>query len=97
LSQAVNCTLCIRRALFFYCFREKNYYNSTGCNSILLSPADYLAPDDEKKRYDNYDKHNNNVNDPGYRQFLKPLADKVLQKYGFTKLTIDNRVIHFEL
>jgi len=86
LSQAFNCSLCNRRALFFYCFREKNYYHCTGCHSILLNPANYLSPDDEKKRYD---KHNNNVDDPGYRQFVKPLADKVLQKYGSEATGLD--------
>lgn len=45
----------------------------------MMDPAMHLTLDEEKKRYD---QHNNDVNDPGYRQFVKPLVDKVLQDYS---------------
>lgn len=86
MSKAVNCTLCNKRALFFYQFRDKNYYHCIGCYSILLDPAEYLSPADEKERYD---EHNNDVDDPGYRQFVKPLVDRVLQKYGSEAIGLD--------
>ena len=86
MSKAVTCTLCDTRALFFCQFREKNYYHCIGCYSILLDPAEYLSPADEKERYD---EHNNDVDDPGYRQFVKPLVDKVLQKYGSEAIGLD--------
>ena len=86
MSKAVTCTLCDTRALFFCQFREKNYYHCIGCYSILLDPAEYLSPADEKERYD---EHNNDVDDPGYRQFVRPLVDKVLQKYGSEAIGLD--------
>ncbi len=39
----------------------------------------YLSTADEKKRYN---EHNNDVGDPGYRKFVKPLVEKVQHKFS---------------
>ncbi len=44
----------------------------------MMDPAVHLPPEAEKSRYD---EHNNDVNDAGYRNFVKPLVDTVLSKF----------------
>jgi SAM-dependent methyltransferase len=70
----IKCTLCGAVAEFYSIFREISYYSCSECCSILMDPVSYLSKHEEKARYD---KHNNDVSDPGYRQFVKPLVDRI--------------------
>lgn len=73
------CTLCSSPANYYSCFRDIAYYKCTYCQSFMMDPECYLSPEKEKHRYD---QHNNDVNDPGYRNFAKPLVEAVIHSYS---------------
>ncbi|MCW5520350.1 class I SAM-dependent methyltransferase [Aureitalea sp. L0-47] len=56
---------------FFECFN---------CGTVFRDPANFPSPSEERERYLT---HNNDVNDPGYQEFVSPITEAV-QKY-FTK------------
>jgi SAM-dependent methyltransferase len=76
--KALNCTLCGAAVEYLTCFRDNKYYRCTNCRSVMMDSAGHLPPEVEKNRYD---QHNNDVDDPGYRSFVKPLVEIVLKKY----------------
>jgi hypothetical protein len=78
MSKTVSCSLCGAVTKFYATFRYKDYYRCLHCRSVLMDPAFFLTPAEEKKRYD---QHNNDVKDPRYRNFVQPLVDKVLAKF----------------
>ena len=74
MAENINCRLCAEKALHYCFFRNIDYFRCDKCRSVMMDPHKYLSFSDEKKRYD---QHNNDINDPGYQQFVKPLVDKV--------------------
>ncbi len=76
MSGEINCTLCGAATWHFYRFRSRDYHRCKICRSILMDPSCHLAMHEEKNRYD---QHNNDVYDPGYRRFVKPLVDLVIE------------------
>jgi len=51
-----------------------------------MDPKDYIKLDEEKIRYE---KHNNDVNDPKYQQFVSPIVNAVMKKYQPKHLGLD--------
>jgi SAM-dependent methyltransferase len=82
----ITCSLCSAKASFFCQFRTLHYYRCSGCRSILLDPGMYLSREKEKSRYE---EHNNDVNDPGYQQFVMPLVKQVEKKFNQTHKGLD--------
>jgi len=78
-QEAKKCKLCFAAIEILTSFRAKCYYRCTHCQSIMMDPAGYLSSEAEKSRYD---QHNNDVNDQGYRNFVKPLVETILNKYS---------------
>lgn len=64
------CPLCANEASEFY----PHYYHCPVCDLRFLNPTQHLDINSEKARYD---LHNNNFEDPNYRNFLSPLAEAV--------------------
>lgn len=79
MQEAKKCKLCFAAIEILTSFRAKYYYRCTNCQSIMMDPAGYLSSEAEKDRYD---QHNNDVNDKGYRNFVKPLVETVLNKFS---------------
>lgn len=52
----------------------RHFYLCTRCELLFVDPSEHLSPDEEKKRYET---HNNDVNDPRYQDFVKPLVKAV--------------------
>jgi hypothetical protein len=73
-----ECTLCAGKVVFYYRFRNKDYYRCRNCHGVLLDPIFYLTPEAEKDRYD---QHKNDPANPGYRKFVTPLVEQVQRKY----------------
>jgi SAM-dependent methyltransferase len=71
----IQCPLCSSKAIPFQSYREKQYYQCTLCRSVFLHPAYYVSAAEEKERYL---EHNNDVNDPGYQEFVSPIIESVL-------------------
>lgn len=82
----ITCSLCSAKVSYFHQFRTMHYYRCSGCSSILLDPGMYLPPEKEKSRYE---EHKNDVNDPGYQQFVMPVVEKVEQKFNQTHSGLD--------
>lgn len=74
----MNCSLCESKTEFFKIWREKEYYRCTNCKSIMLEAKYYINDKEEKERYE---KHNNDVEDKGYQEFVWPIVEEVINKY----------------
>ncbi|MCG9973121.1 class I SAM-dependent methyltransferase [Christiangramia crocea] len=68
------CSLCNSTTRNFEIFKEREYLQCVNCKAILLSPESYLSPQEEKFRYR---LHNNDINDPGYINFVSPIIEKI--------------------
>ena len=53
---------------------NQRYYRCTECHSVAMHPEHYLSRDEEKARYLT---HNNDVDDPGYQKFVRPVIQAV--------------------
>ncbi|HKL38811.1 MAG TPA: class I SAM-dependent methyltransferase, partial [Bacteroidales bacterium] len=62
----------------FQAARGRRYYQCSFCHSILLDPDEHLSLQEEKERYE---KHNNDVDDPRYQQFVSPVVESVLRHH----------------
>lgn len=72
----MNCPLCQHSsASLFYTDARREYWRCDRCALVFVPPRYYLTPELEKAEYD---KHENIVDDPGYRRFLGHLADPLL-------------------
>ncbi len=69
----MNCPLCHSSLI-----RKKNaqFYDCSTCFALVKDAQLYLTPEEEKKHYE---KHNNDVNDIGYQNFVSPVTQFVLQ------------------
>lgn len=72
----IECILCSGKTKKIYTEQHGNYYQCGNCRSVILDPDDYISPDEEKQRYL---EHNNDVNDPGYQNFVSPVVESVLK------------------
>lgn len=86
MADKINCLLCNSRAEYLSLFRGKQYYRCSHCLSVMMDPQQFLGPAEEKSRYD---QHNNDVNDPGYRNFVRPLVDKIEERHGAIETGLD--------
>ncbi len=78
MSKTISCPLCGAETKFYAAFRNKDYYRCLNCRSVMMDAAFFLTPAEEKNRYD---QHNNDVNDPRYRNFVQPIVDSVTNSF----------------
>jgi 2-polyprenyl-3-methyl-5-hydroxy-6-metoxy-1,4-benzoquinol methylase len=73
------CPLCAEpgAALPFYSDAKRSYIRCGSCGLIGVLPSHYLSLQDERAEYD---KHQNNPDDDGYRNFLNRLCAPLLQR-----------------
>jgi hypothetical protein len=65
------CPLCLSKNCGrYYSNQDADYLECSNCNLVFSPKEFHLNYDDEKARYDS---HNNDSNDPQYRQFLNKL------------------------
>ena len=74
-----SCPLCNDIGSVFYTGPRGLYYNCRPCGSIFLSKDLYLSEEQEKNRYL---EHKNDVDDPGYQQFVSPIVDYVIENFN---------------
>ncbi len=82
----MNCKLCRSKALPYFTGRFGEYHECTGCRAVFLSPENHLNAAEEKTRYET---HNNDVEDPGYQSFVRPIVDLVLSTIPNTAKGLD--------
>lgn len=56
---------------------QRAYWRCVRCEATFLSPSQRPAVTEEKREYD---RHQNDTGDPGYRRFLARLADPLLER-----------------
>jgi SAM-dependent methyltransferase len=74
-----KCRLCSFSADFCFNYLNRKYFHCQRCSALFLSPANYILPEEERKRYL---EHNNDVNDSGYQKFVGPIIAKVEEKFS---------------
>jgi len=71
MMDSAQCPLCSATgALLFFTDKRRDYLRCPHCALVYVPPVFYLSAAAERAEYD---KHENNVEDPGYRQFLSRL------------------------
>jgi len=73
-----NCPLCHHIAKVFITIQGRAYFECEQCCAIFLNKQ--CLPDKQEEE-DRYKQHNNDVNDLGYQNFVKPIVDSVLKDY----------------
>ena len=77
----MQCLLCGSETKLFFTYEARlgqQYYQCSGCSSVQLHPDFYVTREEEKARYLT---HNNDVHDPGYRKFVSPIVNGILEDY----------------
>ena len=71
----MNCPLCLGDKVEQFDQDKIRRYLKCDCGLIYVPRDELISETDEKKRYDS---HQNSESDPGYRNYLKQIADAVL-------------------
>lgn len=79
-----HCPLCQAHTAYFYQDRLRAYWRCPCCNLIFADRTTLLSASDELKQYQ---LHNNDITDLGYRQFLQRLAQPLQQHLAQTNLS----------
>ena len=82
----IKCTLCSSDSSYISTFRGKKYYRCPRCRAVLMDPADHVTFSEEKERYD---QHKNDVNDPGYQNFVRPMVEEIKKNHSSTAGGLD--------
>lgn len=74
----MHCPLCLHADTHaFFADAWRRYNHCSQCDLVFLDPAQLPDPTEEKSQYD---LHENEPDDPGYRKFLARLAAPLLEK-----------------
>jgi SAM-dependent methyltransferase len=74
----ISCPLCLSAAIRpFYQDQHRDYLRCSGCQLVFVPKQFHLNAADEQAQYDH---HENDPSDSGYRKFLGRLADPLLQR-----------------
>lgn len=74
------CPLCKGQTKFYYRSADKKQYNKcTNCGGVFLLPQFFIPFDLEKERYL---QHNNDVTDPRYQNFVKPITSGIQRDFN---------------
>ena len=80
----VTCPLCLNQhSALFHQDKRRNYYQCPQCRLVFADRASLLSATDELAQYQ---LHNNDINDAGYRRFLQRLAGPLLATLPATGL-----------
>jgi SAM-dependent methyltransferase len=78
-----NCPLCQNSGKTFH---DDEFYLCDNCLGIFRPKRYYLTASEEKSRYE---KHNNDVNDIRYQQFVSPITSAVLKEFSPKDVGLD--------
>ena len=73
----MDCAICSTPTYLYYIHIKRNkqrYFRCPECKTIAMHPQHYPTLEEEKARYLT---HNNDVYDPGYRKFVRPVIQAV--------------------
>lgn len=73
------CHLCKSEGIEFYNFRKQLHHQCPNCRAIFIN-KDHLL--DSSTEIEHYEKHNNDVEDEGYQNFVSPITNAILKEYS---------------
>lgn len=83
----MNCPLCNRpKPKFYYQDKKREYYQCGQCALVFVAKKYYLSAELEKAEYD---KHDNQTDDLGYRRFLSRTLAPLLKRFKTAQLGLD--------
>ncbi|MBD3585825.1 class I SAM-dependent methyltransferase [Salinimonas sp. HHU 13199] len=75
---SLNCPLCLHHEpVFYHQDKQRDYYQCTVCSLVFVPPAHHPS---QKRELSEYQLHENDNDDPGYRRFLSKAALPLLQR-----------------
>ncbi|MBW6479875.1 MAG: class I SAM-dependent methyltransferase [Bacteroidales bacterium] len=80
------CPLCCGLGDLYYNQPSRKFYLCERCGGLFV--PNLFLPDSQKEK-DRYLKHNNDVNDPGYRAFAMPMAKAVMSTFNNENTGLD--------
>jgi len=87
MSPEQKCPLCGELGQFSSVTNLKRvFFRCPSCDLLFVDPSHLLSPEEEKKRYES---HNNDIQDPRYQDFLRPLYEVVHQTFPSTAKGLD--------
>ncbi len=81
------CLLCHSESTAsFFEGNTQSFHSCSNCGTVFRHPSNFISASEEKARYLT---HNNDVNDPRYRQFVSPITESVMEDFNSTSLGLD--------
>jgi hypothetical protein len=74
----ITCPLCSGSSSQYYKHKERDFLQCHNCSSVFLHPKDHLTPEAEEAHYKH---HNNDPDNIGYQNFVRPLVDKIISDF----------------
>lgn len=74
----LTCPLCSGSSSLFYKHKQRDFLQCRNCCSVFLHPKDFLSPEAEQAHYL---QHNNDPEDKGYQDYIRPVVDAILQDF----------------
>jgi|SRR5690625_1372904 len=81
-----NCPLCLSVAQLYWQSEKEDYYECKICEAVFLSIQQRLSKSEELERYK---LHENNVEDPAYQNFLKPITQAIEKDFSTQSIGLD--------
>jgi 2-polyprenyl-3-methyl-5-hydroxy-6-metoxy-1,4-benzoquinol methylase len=81
-----TCPLCANNAVLFCGKPNHIFYECVNCNGIFRPKATYLSNELEKEHYE---KHNNDINDIRYQNFVSPIVNAILKDFTSIDIGLD--------
>lgn len=72
------CPLCSGNSSHYYRHKERDFLKCHNCCSVFLHLKDHYTPDAEQAHYRN---HNNDPDNTGYQNFVKPIVNNILSDF----------------
>ena len=76
-GQPVRCPLCDTPADAYASYNQYDYYSCPECHGVCMNPSQRLSPDRELAEYLT---HQNDIHDPRFQQYVRPLVDLIIQE-----------------
>jgi len=81
-----SCPLCSSSSSVFYQFKKQLYHQCNNCWGIFVDKS--LIPSREAEMV-RYQKHQNNVEDDGYRNFVSPITSAIMKDFSTNHKGLD--------
>ncbi len=70
------CPLCFSKASKFFSAAERSFFQCSQCLGVFVPSIYFLSSEEEKERYQ---AHENDINNAGYQNFVKPLVQQIFK------------------